>query len=737
MKALRYLLIAVIAIIVLMALAIVVATTIIDPNAYKPQIEKAVESRTNLDLSLNGDISWSFIPIGLEVNDVEAQLEGQRLVRLDRLQAEVDFWSLITMAPAVDVFTLDGLDARLVKNAQGQGNWERIMPEGEPAQETAPTEPAPAEEPTQEAATGDSEPLKFNVEEVAITNAQVHYSDEASGQSVTLEDFSLTAQDIALGQTFPLDLGFRFTTNAPELAVNAQLSAQLTANEALNQFQMQDLDSTFELSGEAVGGKTVNAGFTGNAAANLENETASLSDFVATLAGLELTANVDVAGFGDQPKLDGNLALAEFSIRDLLSTLGQPAIETRDPDVLKKASFSTDIGGEGGQVNLSNLKLVLDDTTFNGNFGLGLANTAIDLKLQGDAINVDRYLPPEAEEGDAGSADAGESGGEQPSGSTAAAAGEESDLLPLDTLRGLDLDIDLGLDQLIASNLTITEIQSKVSARNGLIKLDPFAGKLYDGDFNVTATLDARKDNPTWKISERANNIQTLDLLTDLADMKMLSGGANLTADITTQGNRMSALRNNAKGEIKFNLAEGSFNDMNLTRMACQGIALANQESLSTSDWGTTTPFNDMHGVLKIDGNTITNTDLTAALAGMQLNGDGNVDLAASNLDYELGLRIVGEIHRDEACRVTEYVEGVVIPVECRGDISGEPAKLCSFDGSRFRDNLKDMAASAAKKKATKEVNKAIDEKLGEKLDEKLDKESSDKIKDALKGLFN
>lgn len=738
MKALRYLLIAVVAVILLVAAAIIIATLVIDPNNYKPQIEKVVEDKTNLDLILEGDISWSFIPIGLELNNVEARLEDQPFVKLNQLVAEVDFWSLITMSPAVDQFTLDGLDANLVKNAQGQGNWERIMPEGEPSQ--APAEQQP-QEPAQETATteeaGDSEPLQFEVEEISITNAALHYTDEATGQSVTIEDVSVSATEIALGQTFPLQASFRFATNQPEFAISGQLSAQMTANEALNQFQIQDLDSSFDMTGEPFGDQTVNAGLGGDITANLEAETASLSDIVANFANVELTTNLDVQGFSE-PKLAGQLNVAEFSPRELLKAMGQADIVTSDENVLQSASFSTEIGGEPGQIALNNMNLSLDDTTFTGRFGLGLENTAISLNLQGNELNVDRYLPPKAE-GEQANEPAAGSGGEADGGTATASntAEPEGELLPLETLRGLALDINFGLGELVASNLTITDIKSKITANNGLVKVEQFGGNLYEGDFNVTATLDARKDNPTWKISERANNIQTLSLLTDLADMTMLAGGANLTADITTQGNRMSALKSNAQGEVRFNLEKGSFNKMNLTRMACQGIALANQESLTATDWSDSTPFNDMHGVLKIDGNTINNTDLTAALAGMRLEGDGTVNTASNELDYELGLRIVGEIHRDEACRVTEYVKGAVIPVECRGDLTGEPAKLCSFDGSRFRDTLKTMAANAASQKAKKELNRAIDDKLGEKLEEKLDKESSGKVKDALKGLFN
>jgi AsmA protein len=121
-----------------------------------------------------------------------------------------------------------------------------------------------------------------------------------------------------------------------------------------------------------------------------------------------------------------------------------------------------------------------------------------------------------------------------------------------------------------------------------------------------------------------------------------------------------------------------------------------------------------------------------AALAGIRLEGNGTVDLAQSELDYEVGLRVVGEIHRDNACRVTEYVENAVIPVECRGNFAEDPAGLCSFDGSRFRDTLKTIAENAAKAKAREEVDKAK-----AKAEEKVKEKVQEQIGDKLKGLFN
>ncbi len=729
MKAVRYVALAIVGLIILAIAAVAVAVAVIDPNTYKPQIEKAVEDSTNLDLILAGDIGWSFIPLGLELNDVEATLEDERLVRLDQLVAKLSFWSLVTMSPRVDTFLLNGLDANLSVDENGNGNWTRIMPEGEakPEQE----EPAPEE--TAEETTSDSEPLNFNVESVEISNARIHYEDKGTGQAFTLEDFTVNASEITLGSSFPLNVAFRFATNQPQFEVEGDISARLAANEALNEFGVSDLKAVFDMSGEPFGGESVRAELAGSLEANLENETATLSGFTASLADLKLNTDLSVNGFGDNPKLEGSLSIDEFSLKALLAALGQPAIETEDPEVMKALAFSTNIGGPAGTVELSDLAITLDDTTFKGSASYGVANSAIGLNLEGDAINADRYLPPASDEKQTAN-------DEQPQSAPAEeGSAEESDLLPLETLRSLVLDINLGLGELIVSNLTINEVKSVITARDGVLKMEDFSGKLYYGSFDTNVTLDARTDNPQWTINKDIKDVQTLPLLADLADVDMLSGGANMSVNVKTSGNRISDLRSNANGEINFNLAEGEFTRMNLTRMACQGIALANQEQLGSSDWGTSTPFNDMKGTLKIDGNTLNNTDLVAALAGMRLEGDGTVDLAASNLDYEIGLRIVGEIHRDEACRVTEYVEDVVIPVECRGDYTEDPAGLCSFDGSRFRDTLKTIAANAAKVKAREEVDKAkskAEEKVSEKLQEKLGKEG-EQVKDALKGLFN
>ncbi|MGM0449479.1 MAG: AsmA family protein [Pseudomonadota bacterium] len=721
MKALRITLIVIVALVVLLVAAVGTAMMVIDPNDYKGHIEQAAADNTNLELKLNGDIRWSFIPLGLSVADVQASLEGDEFVALDELVASVDLWSLITMTPAVHTFQLDGFRANLVMNEDGSGNWTRVMPEAEaaPEEEATPSEP-------EQTLTDDSgsELISFNVQEVRISNAQVNFEDRQSGQSFQLSNASLEASDIALGQDFPLELGFSVALGEPELTVDGTLAMQLNAAQNLKQFAMSGLDGDFTLAGEPFNGETVSAGLSGSAKADLEAESASVSELVASLENMEVTSNLNIQGFNATPDVSGDLTLADFSPRTLLERLGQPAIETRDGDVLDQAGFETTLATREGMVRLEETRIQLDETEFKGELGYGLENQAILVDLQGNRFNLDHYLPPKAEDDE-------ESAPEEDSeGQTAGA--RDADLLPLETLRGLNLDIQLGLGELVASNLTLTDLLVKVTGNDGRLSLDELSAKLYDGDFNMTASLDASSDTPEWQFDKELSGVQTQPLLMDLAEMDLLSGSVNLNANGTSQGNSINALLENSNGKADFRIDEGAIEKVNMTRMACQGISRVHGESLSEDDWGDKTPFNDMSGNFTINSGVLENENLTADLAGLRLEGDGVVNLVKSMLDYRLGLRVVGEVHRDQACRVNERVQNVVIPVRCEGGFGDDPGGLCGFDGSRFGDVLESMARQEVDRKKDEAKDKAR-ERAEEEIKERVDEDTRDRIRN----LFN
>lgn len=734
MKALRYTLWGLLAVIVVLVLVVVIALWTINPNDYKPQIEKVVESHSNLQLQLGGEIGWSLIPIGLKLNDVQATLEGKPFVKVKHLVAQIDFWSLLGFHPAVNTFVLDGLDANLVKNPKGQGNWQRIIAEKTTGAGTSQKTPGPAQPPAPATAKkGGGSPLQFNVHDVRIRDARVHYSDQGSGQSLDLNQLNLTASGIAPGETFPLQVSFRLANAKPQLDVNGNLSAQISFDDRFQQFTVKDLTSNFDLKGTPFGGKTVNAGLDGALTANLETEQADIKSLKLRFANVKLETNAEIRGF-KQPRVSGKLSIPSFSPQKLLADLGQPPIKTRDDKVLQKLALNTTLGGSAGDIQLKPFSLALDSTEFKGDLEYRLKDGFIGANLQGNALDLDSYLPPKVSKA-SGKAPAA-SGGAKPA--TKSAAGPEQDLLPLKTLRSLAFDIKLALDKLTASNLKISAIQVDAKGHQGLIDLTRLSGKMYQGSFMTTASLDARKQDPTWKFHEALTGIETMPLLTDLAKIDFVSGAVNAKADLHSSGNRISALRNNARGQANFVIDKGAFHGFNLNAMACEGIARINKEDIKTGSWPDQTTFNTLKGDVQVNGNTLNNTDLSAQLAGLDLGGKGKVNLQQMDLNYELGLRVVGDVAKDKACRVNPRVQGLVIPVKCEGSLTGGNKSLCRFDTARFADVAKQALEKAGKERLQKELNKGLDKLLNKNGNKNgnSSQDNSGSLKDKLKGLF-
>ncbi|WP_372750397.1 AsmA family protein [Litorivivens sp.] len=699
-SALRYLVFALAGLLALVGIAAASLLFLFDPNDFKPQIEKAAETHTRLDLQLDGDIGWSFIPLGLELNTVKARLDNEPFLELEHLVARVSLRSLIKMQPAVHRFELAGLELNLALDKEGRGNWERIMPESGADAQESPAEQAPE---------GEAKTLVFNISEVAISDTRVHYHDAQSGQTTTLDNFSLQASDITPQQAFPLNMQFHLATTEPAMDILAQLQANLTLGEQFKRVMLDSLSSTVSLQGDATNQKKIDLALNGNIDADLAQSQIKLSPLKLSLNKVQIDSNLVVSQFDSTPQLAGTLSIAEFSPRELLAQLGQSLPPMQDPNTLRKLSLDTTLGGEPGQVALKPLNIALDDTKLNGEVRYTLETGAVFARLNLDKIDADRYLAPTPEE---------------PAGETQTASADpapETDLLPLETLRGLRFDAGLNAGELIINQIPIRQLVLNASAADGVIKVSPLSGQLYEGRFQANATINAADATPRWLVKANVTDVKTLPLLTQLAEMQQFSGLANINLDLNTTGNRVSALRNNAKGKADFAIKQGKFEGTSMAAYACQGIALMHKETIDTSAWPKATSFEDLSGAITINGNSIDNSALTAQLKGMALEGKGQVDIASMDLNYSAGLRILGNIHEDNACRVNDKLKDLVIPVKCKGSLVGDKGLPCKFDTARFRDTIAGKAKAEAKEKASEEIDRGK-EKLKEKARDKLQK---------------
>jgi uncharacterized protein involved in outer membrane biogenesis len=130
-------------------------------------------------LVLNGDASLK----SLQVNDAD----GKQVVKLPELAVTLKEMDVFSGHYNIERVGITGLQADLSKDRAGKLNVEKLLPPSKSA--AAPAKPAKAEP-------ASSPKMMVSLGELAISNASVHYADEAKAMNGGVEKFNLVARKI-------------------------------------------------------------------------------------------------------------------------------------------------------------------------------------------------------------------------------------------------------------------------------------------------------------------------------------------------------------------------------------------------------------------------------------------------------------------------------------------------------------------------------------------------------------
>jgi AsmA protein len=706
-------------IIVLIAAGGAILGMFFDPNEYKPEIEKVALEKGGVELKINGDIGWSVFPwLGLEVNKIDVKFPGKEdLASLNQAKLSVRLPALMSGNVEMQSIVIDGLKLNLVKTKEGATNWTASTSSGEEKSAKASANTTEVTETTAETSSN-AAPLDINIDSIQITNAIVDLLDHSAGTQTTLSDFNMTSGQVVTNAFFPAKLNFNAVQKAndqEQIKVAASLSADFFLDLDNQLYKIKGLQSTLNLSGEPIAGKSLELSTQADIEADLTKQLLTLNSLQMNIANLKAEGNVSVNDFAN-PVINGKLSVATFDLNQLLKAVGQPAVITTDPKALSAISFNTELSGPANTVTAKTLSLKLDKTNFDGSAAFNMANGNITLNLQGDKLNADSYMPPATESAKNASTSSGK-------GSKAPAIVYSKDpILPIDTLKTLELDASIGLKALHVSKMDVNNIAVKVSAHGGLIKISQLDANLYSGSVKNKITVDVRKKTPVIRTQKTVSGIQIGDMLKEMADFDQLTGALHSSSNITVTGNSVHAFVNSMTGKAKVNMKDGELHGIDMAQTVCQGMNNIGSLGIDTQEVDRSTPFANMGASVKIKNGIVDSRDLKAALDAMVLSGKGKINLLKQNLDYRLGFMVEKNLFK-ETCSFPNKLEGVEIPVNCKGSFNTDPAQLCKPDLSFLKDLMK------------KEVEAKV-EKEKEKAKAKVEEKIKDKLGDKLKGLF-
>lgn len=736
MKALKYICYFIIGIVLLILALFACLVLFFNPNNYKSQIETLVKEQANIELNIDGDINWTFYPwLGISIQNTSAasiDTPDKPFAKIKELDLSVKLMPLFKGEIQMNDININGLTIDLEKDAKGKTNWDKV---GETA--TAENAPTKKDEPKEKKKDTDTSNINLNVNSVTVNETKIIYKDAQAGQDYQVNNVHLSTGPIVIGQPVIIKLGANFNSAQPKLSTTINLETTVAYDLDAQRYEAKDLNLTSNISGDMFNGKTAKFTARGELIADLKANTAAWTKLRLTLDDLKLSGNIKATEItGNNPAVKGTLTADTFNLRAVLTDIGISLPAMADSKALTQVGFSTNLSGSAKAVALNDLKVKLDSTNFTGSVAVtDLAKQAIKVQLNGDSINVDNYLPPVvASKQDTKTTTTTTGQGKtvtvnQPTWST-------DPLFDPKSLRGLNIDADFSVNQLIVKKLPWQGFNVKLTAKNGVINLQNAGGKLFNGSVNVKASLNASTSTPQIMLQPTVSNLPIDKLLAnqEIKDVP-IRGIFNLNGNLRTVGLSEASLIKNLNGMANFSVNDGALVGENFEYQVCKAVALVRKQTLTSQFNRTETKFKQLKGSLNFTNGIASNQDLTIVVAGFDAKGKGTFNLQTMMVDYKIGLALTGEqeVGGDAACKVNKDVAGIDFPLLCKGSVLAG-GNLCGIDTSAIGQ----MALDVGKAKAKEEINKALDkekEKLNQKLEEKLG-DKAPNVKGLLKGIL-
>ncbi len=683
-------------VVVLFISAAVLLPLLIDPNDHKQALVEQVKQRTGRDLRIEGDIELSVFPwIGVEVGRVVLSnatgFADPVFASTDEVSIRVKLLPLLSRRLEMDTITVHGLTLNLARNSAGRNNWDDLAAlgggDGGGARGAG------------EARGGEMAAAALAIGGLDIRNANLSWDDASQGQRFEISRLSVQTGAIATGE--PVDLAVALDVALGEPAISGHIAAEgrVDYDQARKRARVQGFEIDGEFSGAQLpGGKT-----RVSLAADVEHDGASQSLLVENLrvaaADLELAGELRVSDLGKSPTTKGSVRIEEFNPKKLLAALSVQTPETADPKALTRASLEATLGGGPNQLSVKPLTLRLDDSTLTGEVAVAdFKSQALRFDLAMNAIDVDRYLPPEKKQA---------KGAEPATPGTAAAGAAE---VPKEALRRLDVAGRVKIAKLKAAKLNLTEVEMSVKAKDGLIRLKPIGARLYDGTYRGDITVDARGELLRTRVDENLEGVQAGPLLKDLQGQDRITGTGNVSIAMRATGATPDEVKKSLNGVTKFAFTDGAINGVNIPRMIRDAHARIKGIKLPPEEAEQKTDFSELRGTMRVEKGVATNDDFIVMTPLMRINGKGTANIVTETVDYRVRATVVKTL-KGQGGEGLEDLAGIPIPIHVTGTFA-EPSYALDTEA---------LAEAVAKSK----VQEVIEKKVGD-----------DAVKGLLKGLI-
>ncbi len=353
------------------------------------------------------------------------------------------------------------------------------------------------------------------------------------------------------------------------------------------------------------------------------------------------------------------------------------------------------------------------DSSVKAQLGItGFASPAIGFDVEMDQLDVDRYVPQQA-------------AGGKPAGAGKAPRKEQPfDLAGLRDLRAAGM---LKIGSLKASNVRASNVRMNLKASGGRVDIDPLSADFYRGRLAGAVAVNAAPAVPVFVLKNSMSGVNVEALLKDLAGNDKLSGTGDVTLNVTTRGDTVSALKRALDGSAAVKLADGAVKGIDVAgsiRNARAKLGALRGEHTQADDRNQKTDFSELTATFNIKDGIARNNDLSLKSPLLRVGGEGEINIGADTINYLVKASIV-ETSKGQGGRDADDLKGITVPVRVTGPLAAPSYKI------DFSSMAKDAAKQAVKEALERHLGGGAKSEPG-----KDGAKSGGSTRDALRGIL-
>jgi AsmA protein len=710
------------AVALLLVLALAALPKLLDPNACKDRISKAVSGKTGRSLTFQGDIHVTVFPwLGMSLDPFSLSnapgFGDTPFLQVQKASVRVKLLPLLSRRIEAGKVVFSGLTLNLERKKDGTANWQGLS--------GAKKDPGAGD-----ASSGGPGVEILAVEGIEIQDVSVNFKDGEKVTSMTLKDADLQVGQIEPGKPFDLLAGFTLVRTNPALEAKIGLSGKVLLDRAAQTLSVEGAKLTAEGAGEGLPLKTFSAALEGGVTASRATKDFAIPGMRLKLSGkgakesfesLEANCSGDLSGNGKTGLI--RLKGMNLSAKTSGGTLPAKDVTARGDVVLDRTAGRLDLAGLDlaalgmslkGNIKADNIKtapafagdirvapfnprellaslgkeapgtgdpealksLSLDGAFTGAKTSLRFSRLALalDQTKAGGTLSVDNFKNPalgfdlQLDKLDLDRylpprAAGGEGGGE---GSPGGAGGKRG--LPVEKLRKLNMAGKVKIGELVARKIKSQDVEIEINGKNGVIEVRRANLKAYGGTFAAAGSLDARGDTPKFTLKNQVKSIAFGPLLMDLAGKDTLTGEGGLNLDLTGAGATGREIVKTLTGNASLSLANGTFKGISLVKLI-RNAAAALRGQAAAGEGEDSTAFLGLTAALVFNNGVIQNNDLSLKSPLLNVQGSGILNLVDNKVDYLLKSTVTKGLEGAAPSVKGVSLANLTVPVRVSGDL--------------------------------------------------------------------